>query len=64
MFAVNRSTASIWARKSASSRLAAIASGLVTSFWNDDSWKAQPHQRLRRPAEQPVEPGDQRRGRR
>ena len=40
MFAVNRSTASIWARKSASSRCAATASGLVTSFWNDESWKA------------------------
>ena len=41
MLSVNRSTASSWARKSASSRWVAIASGLVTSFWNDDSWKAQ-----------------------
>src|SRR5436853_309738 len=36
MFAVNRSTASTWARKSASSSRAATASGLVTRFWNDD----------------------------
>ena len=39
--AVNRSTASTWARKSASSRWVATASGLVTSFWNDESWNAQ-----------------------
>ena len=40
MLAVNRSTASSWARKSSSSRWVAIASGLVTSFWNDESWNA------------------------
>ena len=40
MLSVNRSTASSWARKSASSRFCATASGLVTSFWNDESWKA------------------------
>ena len=41
MFGENRSTASSCASKSASSRWAATASGLVTSFWKDDSWKAQ-----------------------
>ena len=40
MLAVNRSTASTWARKSASSSLAATAIGLVTSLLNDESWKA------------------------
>ena len=40
MLSVNRSTASIWARKSASSSLAAIAIGLVTSLLKLESWKA------------------------
>ena len=40
MFAVNRSTASTWARKSASSSFATSAMGLVTSLLNDESWKA------------------------
>ncbi len=40
MLAVKRSTASIWARNSASSRWVASAIGLVMSFWNDESWKA------------------------
>ena len=39
MLSVNRSTASIWARKSVSSSLA-TANGLVTSLSNDESWKA------------------------
>ena len=41
MLSVKRSTASSWARKSVSSRWVATATGLVTSFWNDDIWNAQ-----------------------
>ena len=37
--------------------MAAIASGLVTSFLNDESWKAQRHQRLRGTAHQPGRRG-------
>ena len=40
MLAMNRSTASTWASHSVSSRLSAIAAGLVTIFWNEESWKA------------------------
>ncbi len=49
MFAVNRSTAWTWARKSLSSSLAEIAIGLVTSLLNDESWNARRTSGLGRP---------------